>query len=46
MLVEQIMEFELNGSGLPGRTCTPVNGHFLDKTIMSKANLRVDYYLL
>ena len=26
MLIEQITEFELKGSGPPGRTCTPITG--------------------
>ena len=44
MLFEQI--FELNGPGLPGRICTPINGCFHDKTIISKENIRLDCYLL
>ena len=46
MLVEQIIKFELRGSGPPGRTCTPITGKLHDKTKISKENLRVDYYLL
>ena len=46
MLIEQITEFELSGPGLPGRTRIPINCHFHDKTKISKANLRMDYYLL
>ena len=46
MLIEQIIEFELREPGPPGRTCTPTTGYFYDKTKMSKANHRVDYYLL
>ena len=44
MLIEQI--FELKGPGPPGRVCTPITGSFDDKTIIFKANLRVDCYLL
>ena len=40
MLIEQ--NFELKGSGLPGRICTPITGCFHDKTIISKENFRVD----
>ena len=36
MLIEQIIEFELTGPGLPGLTCTPITGHFHDKTKISK----------
>ena len=25
MLIEQIIDFELRGPGLPSRTCTPIN---------------------
>ena len=28
MLNEQIIEFELRGSGSPGRTCAPITGLF------------------
>ena len=28
MLIEQIIEFELRGSGPPGRTYTPTTGYF------------------
>ena len=28
MLIEQIIEFELRGSGPLGRTCTPTTGYF------------------
>ena len=43
MLIEQ--NFELRGLGPPGRICTPITGCFLDKTIISKENFRVDCYL-
>ena len=46
MLIEQIMEFQLRGPGPPISTCTPITGWFQDKTKISKANLREDYYLL
>ena len=46
MLIEQIIEFELMGSGPPCRACTSTAGYFYDKTKTSKKNLRVDYYLL
>ena len=46
MLIEQITEFEWRGPGPPGCTCTPITGYFYDKTIISKENLREDYYLL
>ena len=45
MLIEQIIEFQLRGPGPPGRTCTYITGQFYDKTEISQANLRVDYYL-
>ena len=45
MLIEQ--NFELRGPGLPtGRIRTPITGCFHDKTIISKENIRVDFYLL
>ena len=44
MLIEQ--NFELIGPGLPGHICTPITGCFLDKTIISKENFRVNCYLL
>ena len=46
MLIEQIIEIQLRGSGPPGRTGTPTIGYFYYKTKISKENLRVDYYLL
>ena len=46
MPIEQIIEFQLRGSGPFGRTCTPITGELRDKTEISKENLRVDYYLL
>ena len=39
MLLEQNVELELGGPGLPGRTCTPISSQFLDKTKISKENL-------
>ena len=39
MLIEQIIEFELRRSRLPGRTCAPVAGYFHDKKKNFKANL-------
>ena len=44
MLIEQILK--LKGPGPPGRVCTPITGCFLDKTITSKENFRLDCYLL
>ena len=38
MLIEQI-EFELKGSGLPGRKCTPATGYFYGITKMSSSGL-------
>ena len=32
MFIEQIIEFELRGSGPPGRTCNAKTGYFLGKT--------------
>ena len=46
MLIEQIIELQLRGPGRTGQTCTPITGYFRDKTIISKENLRVDYYVL
>ena len=46
MLIEQIIEFELRGPGPPGRTWIPKTGYFHDKTKISTANIRVNYYLL
>ena len=46
MLIERIIERQLRGPSLPGRTCTPITDYFHDKTKISKENLRVDYYLL
>ena len=36
MLIEQTIEFELRGSVLHGRTFTPINGYFHEKTIIFK----------
>ena len=46
MLIERIVELQLRGPGLPGRTCTPITGYFHDKTKISNENLRVDYHYL
>ena len=46
MLIEQTIKPQLKGSGPPRRTNTPIAGYFHDKTIISKEDLRVDYYLL
>ena len=46
MLIEQIIELRLRESGPSGRTCTPTNVYFYDKTIISKEYFRVDCYLL
>ena len=45
MLIEQIIEFELRGSGAPIRTRTPTTGCFHDKTKIFKEFLRVDYII-
>ena len=44
MLIEQIIEVELRGPGLPSRTCTPKRGYFRDSTKIFKANTRVIIY--
>ena len=44
MLIEQI--FELRGPGPLGRMCTSTTGCFHDKTVISKENIRLDWYLL
>ena len=44
MLIEQITE--LRGSGPPGRICTAITRCFHEKTIISKENIRLDYFLL
>ena len=36
MFIEQIIEFELRGLGLPGRICNPKTGYFYDKTKISE----------
>ena len=46
MLIEQIVELQLRGPGLPGLTCTSITGYFQDKTKISKENLRVGFHLL
>ena len=48
MLIEQIIEFELRGSGPLCRTCTrtPATRYFHDKTKISKKNFRVFSHLL
>ena len=46
MFIEQIIEFELRGSGPPGRICIPKTGYFCDKTKSSKANLEANYYFM
>ena len=43
MLLKQI--FESKGLGLSGRTCALITGYFHDKTLISKLNLRMDYYI-
>ena len=44
MFIEQIIEFQLRGSGLPGRTCTPISGQLRDKTKTSTENHRGNYF--
>ena len=46
MLIERIIELQLRGPGLPGRTCTPITGCCHDKTKILKENHLVDCYLL
>ena len=46
MLIEQIIEFELREPGPCSRTCTPTTDYFNEKTKISKANNRMDYYFL
>ena len=46
MLIEQVIEFQLRGPGVPGRTCTPITGYFRGKTKISEEHLRAAYYLL
>ena len=43
MLVEQIIEFELRGPRLHGRTCNPKTGYYCDKIKIAKANFRVNF---
>ena len=38
--------FELRGPGSLCRICTPITDCFRDKTIISKKNIRMDWYLL
>ena len=45
MLIEQIIEFELRGSGPIDRTCTPTTGYFYVKAKIAEENLRVGYFL-
>ena len=44
MVIEQIIQYELRGSGSPNPTCTPKPGYFHDKTKISKGNTRVIIY--
>ena len=46
MLIEQIAELQLRGSGSPGRTCTSITRYFHDKAKIAQENLRVDFYVL
>ena len=39
MLIERIIELQLRGPGLSGRTCTSITGYFHDKTKISQENL-------
>ena len=36
MQIEESIEFELNGFGAPGRTCTSTTGYFYDMTKQNK----------
>ena len=40
MLIEQIIELQLRGPGLPGLTCTSITDYFHGKSKISKENLR------
>ena len=42
MLIKQIIEFQLRGPALPGRTCTPITSKLHDKTKILKENLQAD----
>ena len=46
MLIEQIVELQLMGPGLPGLTCTSITSYPHDKTKISTENLRVGFHLL
>ena len=46
MFIEQTIEFELRGSGPPGRTCNPKTGYFHDKTKISKEKQSLSELLL
>ena len=48
MQIEQSIEFELTGSGPPGRICTSTTGYFYDKTKQKsqKDYPRVDYFII
>ena len=41
-MTEQIIEFEVTGTGPSGRSCIPINSYFYEKA----KNLQVDYYFL
>ena len=43
MFTKQIFDFELRGSGPPGRTCTPKLVIFITKQKPLKEDLRVEY---
>ena len=44
MLVEQIVELQLRGPGLPGLISTSITGYFHDKIKISTENLRVGFH--
>ena len=46
--MNKLLNLHLRQPGSPGPTCTPITGcgYFHDKTKISQANRRVDYYLL
>ena len=46
MLIEQDIEFELNGPGPPGRAYTPTAVIFITKQKSFKEDLRVDYFII
>ena len=46
MLIKQFIEFESRKTWIRGRMCASTTGYFHDKTKISMADLRVNYFLL